>query len=51
MTDDDHGHDHDDEGIERVTSPMQEYSMREVGFGLVVFAIGLLVTFVVPLLG
>ncbi len=45
----DHGHDHgSDEEIERVTSPMQEFSSREVGIGLAVLAIGLLVTFGVP---
>ena len=52
MTDDDHGHEnYHDDGLERVTSPMQEYGMREVGIGLVVLAIGLLVTFALPLLG
>jgi hypothetical protein len=47
----DHGHDDhgSDEGIDRVTSPMQEFSSREVSIGLVILAIGLLVTFAIPL--
>jgi hypothetical protein len=51
----DHPDDHDDmhgqdvEGLERITSPMQHYSKSQVGIGLAVLAIGLLVAFVVPL--
>ena len=47
---DDHDHDHhvDDDG--RVTSPMQEFSTSQVGVGLAVLAVGLLVTFGLPLL-
>jgi hypothetical protein len=57
---DEHGHenhdDHDDhsehsseEGLERVTSPMQQFSSREVGIGTLILAVGLLVTFGIPL--
>lgn len=48
---DDHGadHGHDVEGLDRVTSPMQGYSMRQVGLGGVVLAIGLAVAFALPL--
>ncbi|WP_202935108.1 DUF7550 family protein [Halorussus amylolyticus] len=46
--DDSHGR--DVEGIERVTSPMQEFSMREAGIGFVVLAIGLAVAYALPLL-
>ena len=49
---DDHGHGHgdheDDDG--RVTSPMQEFSTSQVGVGLAILAVGLLVTFGLPLL-
>lgn len=47
----DHGHDDHgtDAGLERVTSPMQAYNTRKVGTGLVILAIGLLVTFAIPL--
>ncbi|WP_266076067.1 DUF7550 family protein [Haladaptatus caseinilyticus] len=37
-------------GMERVTSPMQEFSMSQVTTGLVVTVIGLAVVFGVPLL-
>lgn len=51
---DDHAHDemhgHDVEGLERVTSPMQPYSMREVGIGFAVLLVGLVVAFAIPLL-
>lgn len=40
---DDHGHDDGDEG--RVTSPMQEFSSGQVGMGLLVMLVGLVVTF------
>ena len=51
---DDHGdHGHDDhgtsEGLERVTSPMQEFGSREVGIGALILAGGLLVAFAIPL--
>ena len=45
---DDHDHHEDDDG--RVTSPMQEFSTSQVGVGLAVLAVGLLVTFGLPLL-
>ncbi|MFW6458723.1 MAG: DUF7550 family protein [Halodesulfurarchaeum sp.] len=35
----------------RVTAPMQAFESREVLIGMVVFGIGLLLTFVIPLLG
>ncbi len=41
------GHDLD---ADRTTAPMSEYGSREVGLGVVVFAIGIAVTFGVPLL-
>jgi hypothetical protein len=44
----DHGH--DVEGLDRVTSPMQHYSMSQVGIGFAVLAVGLVVAFAVPLL-
>ena len=51
---DEHAHDemhgHDVEGLERVTSPMQTYSMREVGIGFAVLVVGLVVAFAIPLL-
>lgn len=50
---DDHGHGdhehHDDEDL-RTTSPMQEFTTAQVGFGVVVLLVGLAVTFGVPLL-
>jgi len=46
---DDVEHGHDVEGLDRVTSPMQHYSMRQVGLGAVVLAVGLAVAFVLPL--
>jgi len=45
--------DHDDtdeEGPTRTTSPMQDYSMRQVSIGLAVLAVGLAVAFALPLL-
>ena len=39
---DDHG-DHESEG--RVTSPMQEFGMGQVGIGFVVMLVGLVLTF------
>ena len=56
--DDTHGHDdvhgethgHDVEGLDRITSPMQGYSMKQVGIGFAILFVGLLVTFGLPLL-
>ncbi len=45
---DDHEEPGDDEG--RTTAPQSEYTARDVAFGAVVAAVGLLVTFGVPLL-
>ncbi|MFW5919934.1 MAG: DUF7550 family protein [Halanaeroarchaeum sp.] len=39
-----------DEPTGRVTSPMQDFSTREVTIGFVIALIGLFITFVVPLL-
>jgi hypothetical protein len=48
---DDHtDHGHDVEGLDRITSPMQEFSMSQVGIGLAVFVVGLAVAFAVPLI-
>mgnify|MGYP000008808076 CR=1 FL=1 len=52
MSDDhDHGHDDHHEGEQegRVTSPMQDFSMSQVTTGLLVFVVGLVVTFGIPL--
>lgn len=38
-----------DEADERVTAPMQSYGSGEVTIGFVVLAIGLLITFLLPL--
>ena len=46
--DEEHGRDVDD--LERVTSPMQSFGMREVGIGFVVLVVGLAVTFGLPFL-
>jgi hypothetical protein len=48
MDDHDHGHDEAAED-ERVTSPMQDYSMGQVATGFVVLAVGLVATFGVAL--
>ena len=38
-----------DESVEeRVTSPMQDFGMREVTIGLLVFLVGFVITFLVP---
>lgn len=59
MSDDDHAdhddthddtHGHDVEGLERITSPMEDYSMKQVGIGFAIFFVGLLVAFALPLL-
>lgn len=50
MSDHDDGHESDVEGIERVTSPMQDYSTTQVSIGLAVLAVGLAVAFALPLL-
>lgn len=34
----------------RVTSPMQKFGGREVGIGTVIFLVGVLIAYVVPLL-
>ncbi|MFC6988375.1 hypothetical protein ACFQJD_06040 [Haloplanus sp. GCM10025708] len=44
---DDHDHETEDG---RVTSPMQEFTMGQVGTGFVVLLVGLAVVFGVPLL-
>jgi hypothetical protein len=47
---DDHAdHGHDVEGLDRVTSPMQDYSTSQVGIGFAVLAVGLAVAFALPL--
>jgi len=43
-------HGHDVEGLDRVTSPMQEFSMRQVGIGFAVLAVGVVVAYVIPLI-
>jgi hypothetical protein len=47
--DHDETHGHDVEGLDRITSPMQDYSTSQVGIGLAVLTVGLLVAFVLPL--
>jgi hypothetical protein len=47
--DHDETHGHDVEGLDRITSPMQDYTMGQVGIGLAVLVVGLVVTFVLPL--
>jgi hypothetical protein len=46
--DHDHG-DHQNSDDHRVTSPMQEFSTSQVGTGLVILVVGLIVTFGIPL--
>lgn len=46
MSDD---HDHE-EATGRVTAPMQDFSMRQVGAGFVVLLVGLAVAYVLPAL-
>ena len=41
---------HEDEETGRITSPMQDFGMREVGIGLLIFLIGAVITFIIPLL-
>lgn len=43
-----HGEATDTELEKRTTAPQSGYSMRDVGVGFVVMAVGLVVTFVVP---
>lgn len=50
MSDEHVDHGHDIQGLERVTAPQQEYSMGQVWTGFLVLAVGVLVTFGVPLL-
>ena len=45
---DDHSHEPDPDA--RVTSPMQEFTSREVGIGAAVTLVGLLIAYVIPLL-
>jgi hypothetical protein len=45
-----HGDFHGSNPDHRTTSPMQAFSNSQVGIGLAVLAVGLLVTFAVPLL-
>lgn len=47
--DHDHG-DHESGEDERVTSPMQSFSTSQVGIGLVILVVGLVVVFGLPLL-
>ncbi|WP_435360701.1 DUF7550 family protein [Haloarchaeobius sp. DFWS5] len=47
---DDHHEHHEGETEGRVTSPMQEFTMGQVGTGFVVALVGITLTFVVPLL-
>lgn len=42
---DDHDHDDHGESEGRVTSPMQEYGMGQVGIGIAVLLVGLVLTF------
>ncbi|WP_200840282.1 hypothetical protein [Halorubrum sp. JWXQ-INN 858] len=44
----DHSHEPDPDA--RVTSPMQEFGGREVGIGVAVLLVGLVVAYVVPTL-
>ena len=46
---DDHDH-HPGDAAGRSTAPQSEYTARDVAFGAVVGAVGLLVTFGIPLL-
>ena len=50
--DDVHGHEQRDDAIEdeRITSPMQEFSTGQAVRGVVVFVVGLALTFGLPLL-
>lgn len=52
MDDHAHGDDHSDHQSdeERVTSPMQEFTSSQVGIGLAVLVVGLVVAFGLPLL-
>ena len=43
-------HGRDVDHLDRVTAPMQEFGMGQVGIGFVVLAVGLAVTFGLPLL-
>ncbi|WP_254840282.1 DUF7550 family protein [Natronomonas marina] len=47
---DDHDHHPHDSAGERTTAPQSDYTARDVAFGAVVAAVGLAVTFGVPLL-
>ena len=43
-------HDHEPDPDARVTSPMQEFGGREVGIGVAVLLVGLVIAYAVPLL-
>lgn len=47
----DHDDEHGDEpdGDERVTSPMQEFTARQVGIGFAVLLVGVAIAFGVPI--
>lgn len=47
---DDHEHHTHDLATERTTAPQSAYTARDVAFGAAVAAVGLLVTFAIPLL-
>lgn len=49
MTDEDTEDDSADTLEERVTAPMQSFGTREVTLGFLVLAVGLLLTFILPL--
>ena len=46
---DDHDH-HPEDALGRWTAPQSEYTARDVAFGVLIVAVGLLVTFGIPLL-
>jgi len=52
MTEDHDDHEHHPHGDDggRATAPQSEYMVRDVAFGAVVAAVGLFVTFGIPLL-
>jgi len=45
------GSDHEPSYKLRQTAPQQAYTMRQVGFGLIVVVIGLAIAYALPLLG
>ncbi|GAB7089760.1 hypothetical protein JCM18237_00310 [Halorubrum luteum] len=42
-------HDHEPDPDARVTAPMQEFGGREVGIGVAVLLVGLVIAYAVPL--